>query len=841
MKSKKTKIEPNVTERSLYYWVVSGNTRLQVILVAVILLVVVARVLPLEMQKRIINDSIALRKFDNLLIYCAIYLLSVIAASGLKLIINYLQSVIGEKAIMRMRQSLYEHILTLPLSFFRRTQPGMVVSSLMTELSTAGTFAGMALAVPITNVLTLLALGSYLLWLNFKLALATLIIYPVIVMLLPWLQTRANKANVERVDLSRKVSSQITESVTGIQEVQVQGGYDRENKVFGFLTDRLRKIRVRWSLFKFGIKTTNNFFVSLGPFIVFIFGGYLVIRGQLQLGSMVAFLSAQEKLYDPWKELINFYQVYQDAQVRYKRTMEHFSATAEFLPDESSENTPEFSGGLDIRNLVFETREGVRLLRGVNFSLGAGEHMALVGFSGSGKTTLVQCIAKMYRYNAGTITIDGEDLDFMTKGDVVSNIGYISQNPFVFTGSIRENLIYADQAVNDMSAGSEGYEEPGLDRLILSLQQAGLFVDVLRFGLDSMIDDEDDQLMDRTVRIRANFRENFGQELVDYVEFYNDDKYLQYSTVADNIIFGSMIDGNIDGRRLSERATFLTFIHDEKLYKPLMELSIEICRQTLDIIEELEPGDSLADYSPVPEDRLDKVRGILVKIHNAGLSGLKEGDVQLLLEIVLKHVPGIYRIGKMSARLQQKIVASRSVIKVHIDEQFPGLISHYDQAAYIQGESIINNIFFGRIRSDLPDAQEKINQAIIHLLIEENLLEDVAQRGMEFQVGSMGDRLSGGQRQKLAIARVLLKEPRIIIMDEATSALDNKSQARIQHLVESRWRGRKTLISIVHRLDNITSFDKIGVMKAGKMMEFGPYDELMEMKGGLYELVSRNS
>ncbi len=840
MKSKKTKSESNVTDRSLYYWVVSGNTRLQVILVGVILLVVVARVLPLEMQKRIINDSIALRNFDHLLLYCGIYLLSVIAASGLKLIINYLQSVIGEKAIMRMRQGLYEHILTLPLSFFRRTQPGMVVSSLMTELSTAGTFAGMALAVPITNVLTLLALSVYLLWLNFKLALATLIIYPVIVLLLPWLQKRANKANVERVDLSRKVSSQITESVTGIQEVQVQGGYDRENKVFGFLTDRLRKIRVRWSLFKFGIKTTNNFFVSLGPFIVFIFGGYLVIRGQLQLGSMVAFLSAQEKLYDPWKELISFYQVYQDAQVRYKRTMEHFSATPEFEPDESSENRPELSGGIDIRNLVFETREGVRLLRGVNFSLEAGEHMALVGFSGSGKTTLVQCIAKMYRYSAGSVTIDDENLDLMTKGDVVSNIGYISQNPFVFTGSIRENLIYADQAVHDMSAGSEGYEEPGLDRLILSLQQAGLFVDVLRFGLDSMIE-KDDQLMARAIRIRENFRDNFGEELADYVEFYSNDRYLQYSTVADNIIFGSMIEGNIDGRRLSERATFLRFIHDEKLYEPLMELAVEICRQTLDIVEELEPGDALADYSPVPEDRLDDVRAILVKIHNSGLSGLKGNDSQLLLEIVLKHVPGIYRIGKMSAQLQQKIVASRAVIRRRIDEKFPGLISHYEQDAYIQGESIINNIFFGRIRADLPDSQEKINQAIIHLLIEENLLEDVAQRGMEFQVGSMGDRLSGGQRQKLAIARVLLKEPRIIIMDEATSALDNKSQARIQHLVESRWRKRKTLISIVHRLDNIKSFDKIGVMKAGKMMEFGPYDELMGMKGGLYELVSRNS
>ena len=86
-----------------------------------------------------------------------------------------------------------------------------------------------------------------------------------------------------------------------------------------------------------------------------------------------------------------------------------------------------------------------------------------------------------------------------------------------------------------------------------------------------------------------------------------------------------------------------------------------------------------------------------------------------------------------------------------------------------------------------------MNQAIMHLLVEEDFLEKVAAIGMASQVGNMGDRLSGGQRQKLAIARVLMKSPRIILMDEATSALDNASQARIQRLMTTRWRGRRTV------------------------------------------------
>jgi ABC-type multidrug transport system fused ATPase/permease subunit len=135
-----------------------------------------------------------------------------------------------------------------------------------------------------------------------------------------------------------------------------------------------------------------------------------------------------------------------------------------------------------------------------------------------------------------------------------------------------------------------------------------------------------------------------------------------------------------------------------------------------------------------------------------------------------------------------------------------------------------------------PRAQEKINQSIIHLLVEEDFLETIMEIGMQFEVGSKGDRLSGGQRQKLAIARAFLKKPRFLIMDEATSALDNTSQSRIQNLLENKWKGKSSLIAVVHRLDIIKNFDKVAVMKAGKLGEIGTYDELIAKEGLLYEL-----
>jgi ABC-type multidrug transport system fused ATPase/permease subunit len=156
---------------------------------------------------------------------------------------------------------------------------------------------------------------------------------------------------------------------------------------------------------------------------------------------------------------------------------------------------------------------------------------------------------------------------------------------------------------------------------------------------------------------------------------------------------------------------------------------------------------------------------------------------------------------------------------------------------YLPSLSILDNILFGRSRTDLPGTQDRIAQSLMQLLIEEDLLEGIVEIGLGFRVGPKGDRLSGGQRQKLAIARTFLKSAPLLILDEATSALDNTSQQRIQNVLNTKWKGKSTIIAVAHRLDTIRHYDKIAVMKAGKIVEMGAFDELLEEKGILYELV----
>ena len=829
--------QPPVVKRTLWSWVLTTNPKLQFLLIFIILITVFSRVVPLEMQKRIVNEAIYLRKIDLLLIYCGVYLIAVIAQGALKYLINYIQTLIAQRALAGMRKDLYRHILTLPLSFFRKTQPGLVVSALTTELPLAGNFVGMAISVPVTNILTLLAFAAYLLWLNPLLALVSLSIYPVVVVLLPILQKRANQQNKRRVDTSRQMAGKIAEAVTGIHEIHGNGAYWIENNKFDFLVDKLMRIRILWTLYSQTIKVLNNFFTNLSPFLIFLLGGYLAMKGQLELGSLVAFLSAQEKLYTPWKELVEMYQVQQDASVQYTRTMEYFDLEPDHLIEPPDREPYVFRGDLEVQNLSFLTESGIHLLDDISFSLGQGQNLALVGFSGSGKSTLAQCIGQLYRYTGGHVLLDGKEVEELSKKDMTRNVGFVSQNPFIFSGTIQENLLYGCLANTDGGQSGGSDRMPTLDDIIAVLQQTGIFVDVLRFGLNTVLKiDQDQELAARVLRTRESFQRSFGNKLAEYVEFFDENRYLYFSSVAENLTFGAANRDEFTPINLPQNTYFLRFLEEAQLTRPLMRLGTRLAEQMVDILVNLPPDKLFFEQSPIAPEELNDFRKIVERSKKAKLRQLEDADRTKLLELALRFTPGIHKTVALPEVLEALILEGRHLFREKISADDPDAVTFFQMSQYIYSQTILNNIFFGKINIFNPFAQEKINQSIVHLLIEEDFLETIIEIGMQFEVGSKGDRLSGGQRQKLSIARALLKKPPVLILDEATSALDNKSQARIQNLLENRWKGKSTLISVVHRLDIIKNFDKVAVMKAGKIGETGTYAELIAKKGLLYEL-----
>jgi ABC-type multidrug transport system fused ATPase/permease subunit len=833
------KMPSRVIRKPLGSWILSQNKWLQFLLVITAIFAVFANVLPLEMQKRIVNDAINLRKFDLLVFYCGIYLAAVVTASMLKYLINILQNVIGQRTIAEMRKALYAHILTIPLSFFRKTQPGLAVAALTTELAVAGDFIGMAIAIPVTNLLMLFAFGVYLFWLNPLLAAVTFSIYPVVLLLVPVLQKRVNSYNRKRVDAGRKLSGKVGESIAGVHEIQANGSFSYENQKFGSLVNNLRKIRIVWNLYRFAVKAVNSLFTNFSRFLVFALGGYLAINGRLELGALVAFLSAQEKLYDPWKELIQFYQAYQTARVTYSRTMEYFDVEPDhpLVPD--GRLPYQLKGHIEVNDLSFLTTDGTRLLTDINFDLKHGEHMALVGYSGSGKSTLAQCIVQLVKYTGGEILIDQNDVSNLSKTDITQNIGFVSQTPFIFEGSIEENLLYAVAPGTEQEQPDSQPKMPSLDDRILALQQTGLFTDVLRFGLNAVLDkNKHKDIIGQILIVRKTFWENFGEDMAAFIEFYDPDHYLYHSSVAENIIFGDPQNYSFNASNLPQNEIFIEFLDEARLKEPLINLGLILIEELIKLSDHRSSDEQISEFGLIYSEEIEDYKRLLYNIKKKGIQKVSGKAQNKILRLVLDFIPQKHRFLRLPKKLEDRILYGRTLFKEKISAAAPDAISFCRMSKYMQSQSILTNIFFGKLKDESSAAREKINTCIHQLLIQEDFLEDIIEMGMQHPVGTEGDNLSGGQRQKLAIARIFLKEPPILIMDEATSGLDNKSQRRIQELLEAQWRGKSTLIAVVHRLDIIKNYDLVAVMKAGKIVEMGTYDDLMGKNGILFELAT---
>ncbi|MEN6441760.1 MAG: ABC transporter ATP-binding protein/permease [Syntrophobacter sp.] len=828
-----------ITRRPLIWWVKSSNLKLQGLLLLIILVTVGARVLPLEMQKRIVNEAIRLREVELLLLYCAAYIVAVFLASGLKFLVNIIQTRIGQQALAQMRKQLYSHILTLPLSFFQKASPGMVVSSLVTELAAAGEFVGQSVAVPVGNTLTLLAFMGYMFYLEPLLAILSVSMYPIAVFLVPLLQRKSNAANKQRVDSTRKMSSLIDEVVSGIHEIHGNGSYRLEERRFDRLVDELFKIRVIWIAYKGAAKVLNNFFQNLGPFILFLVGGYLAINGRFDLGALVAFLSAYEKLYDPWKELMDFYQVYQDASVGYGRIMEYFDTEPGYAIEPEGRDPVSLKGAVTANKLSMTVEGGIQLLHKVDLTLGPGERLALVGFSGSGKSTLALCISQLYKYTGGSIQLDDHEVAGLTKIDIASNMGIVSQAPFIFEGTVEENLLYSCEAIRGGNDGERGTGAvPGRAEMIEMLREVGLFADVLHFGLSTVLHlHEEEEFVEKLIRVRHNFQEKFGRELAGHFEFFDEDKFLSFSRISANIVFGSPNESEFTLDRLSSNAYFIAFLRDAGMEAPLQELGRELTLTAIDILGRMPPDEIFFRQTPLVAEKLEQYRGVADRVRDIPLESVDDADRLLLLDLALRYVPGSHKMVGMRSSLEGLILKGRELFREKITRERPASVSFYHISEYIHSLPILDNILFGRPTRESSRSRERINHSTMQFLEEEDLLVRILEIGLHFNVGTKGDRLSGGQRQKLAIARVLLKQPRILILDEATSALDNISQQRIQDLLDNRWKGRSTIISVAHRLDTIRQYERIAVMQAGRIVEMGTYEELLANEGILHGLI----
>lgn len=847
-----------ITRRPLFYWITRRYRPLQFLLLLIIISSLFFRVFPLEMQKRIVNEAIHLRDEQLLFLYCGLYVGAVTLASLLKYIINILQVVIGQKIQVEMRNELYHHILQLPLQFYRKMQPGTVISAMTAELNAIGFFLGGALAIPVTSILTFLVFLGFMFSLSPLLALLSMSVYPFEVIIIPLLQRRYNRLNKKRIRNTRAMGNIVNEAISGIHEVHSNSSYPLEEKRLSLYVDSLYRILKKLFIVKYGMKFANNMFQSFGPFILFIVGGYLAINGEFTLGALVAFLSAYEKVYDPWREMMEYYQDYQDASVRYKQIMKIFDLEPEHIQLPEGREPYKLKGDIELRQAGFSVGAGVKLLDKITVRIKPNEHIALVGFSGSGKSTLALLIAQLYSVSSGSVLLDGQDINTLSKADISKNITMISQNPFIFTGTIRENLLYAVQAGSGDSA-----QPPDRETIFQIVRDVGLEEDMLRFGFNMVVPRERVLLLkDKLLNMRQIIQGELGEQFAKIVEFYDPHHFLRYCSLRDNIIFGESLTGEYDTQNLPGNPVFRTFLRTQELEEDMLTLGLDIAMKTVSLLKDIGDDEFFFRGSPMRPDEFEYYTQLVDKL--AGKAPREKEPQDKFLLLALRFIPALHSIVDMPKAMAQKIVAARhtfleKIMEVDINACYDSVIHLQNSGSllsvpafreeekfiafcpteYLFKHSLKDNILFGATIREGQEA-ERLQGLAIEAFQREGLLDEIMDIGLDFEVGSKGDRLSGGQKQKVAIARALLKDTPILIMDEATASLDNKSQATIHELLEKKYKGRKTIIAVIHRLDMASSYDRILVMKAGSIIEQGSYDELMARQGAFYELVTKH-
>ena len=850
-----------ITKRPLFYWILNKYRGLQLFLLLVIIVSLFFKVYPLEMQRKIINVAINLKKLDLLYLYCGLYMGAVLIAGLMKYYTNTLQAIIGQKILIQMRQELYAHILKLPLQFFHKTQAGIIISAMTSELNAIGAFLGGALAIPIASILTFITFLGFMIYLNPTLGFITMLIYPFEFIVIPILQKRHNIQNRKRVKVTRAMASLVNESVSGIHEVQSNGSFKLENNKLDVFIRRLYKIIRKLYILKYGIKFSNNFFQSLGPFILFLLGGYLAIHGQFTIGALVAFLSAYEKVYDPWKEIIEYYQQYQDSQVRYKQIMETFDLEEEVLIAADDRETLTLQGKIEAKNLGFKINNETQLLEDISFTLDTGKHMALIGFSGSGKSTLSRLISQLFTYTEGSLQIDGNEVKDLSKLDIATNISSVAQHPFIFTGTVRDNLLYSSEALR---LAGESAELPDQESIHTIIKEVGLEPDIIRWGFRSIIpQDKIDHLEDKFLQMRTIVHDTLREEFSSAVEFYDADKFLEYTTMGQNIIFGEYTDKNPEKSQVINKK-FLNFLKASELEAQLIELGKNIATTTVTLLRDLRDDEFFFQGSPMEPDQFDHYAELIEKLKTMELAELRDKEKDSLLTLALLYAPGVHKIYTISDGLRATIVENRhkylrEIENVNLEQCIDGTIQQeilplklpqknessdssfipFCTTQYLLNHTLGDNILFGTV-IDRDAIRNKLGELALQQFSKQGLMDEILEIGLDFHVGSKGDNLSGGQKQKVAIARSLLKKSPILILDEATASLDNASQAKIQRYIENELKENTTVIAVVHRLDMISGYDNIIVMKAGKIVETGSYNQLMDQKGVLYGLVSES-
>jgi ABC-type multidrug transport system fused ATPase/permease subunit len=616
----------------------------------------------------------------------------------------------------------------------------------------------------------------------------------------------------------------------------------------------------------------------------YLMGGYLVIKGSLDIGTLVAVIAAYKDLPSPIKELIDWDQQRLDVQIKYTQVVEQFTvddiAPPEIQAPIASPTLPQLApgaGGVRVSNLTLAGEAGTKLIDGVSFEVGLDQHVAILGSHAAGTGELTQMLARLIVPSGGRIEVGGIDMTKAPEAVTGRSLAYVGPTAYLFPVSVRDNLLYGlrhypireatyegealaerefelreerrtDNSLLDFNADWTDYAAAGATgpedieiRIGEVLKTVELEETIFELGLRSAVDPAHyPGLAENVLRAREAMRARLAAPgMHGLVELFDAGKYNRNATLAENLLFGTPIGKktfDIDNLASSEYVRHV--LRETALAEDLLKMGHKLAETMVELFSGLPPGHEFFErFSFIKQDDLPEVKAVLGRVADAGLDGIEEADRDMLLALPFKMIPARHRLGLMDEAFEARILQAREYFAKNLPAELRKGVEFFDAARYNAAASLQDNILFGKVATGQAQASTRIGAMLHDVLAELNLRPQVVSIGLSYQVGVGGARLASGDRQKVALARALLKRPAVLILDQAAANLDGGSQNRIvNNILESR-KGRCVFWGL-QRNDLAERFGHTLVMERGRLAEQGRFDDLKARGGALHKLLN---
>jgi len=374
----------------------------------------------------------------------------------------------GEQMLYHLSSDMFAHLQKLALSFYDRTQVGRVMSRLSSDIDVLESMLSSGILSIFGSILALIGIIVAMLSMNWSLALLSFTVLPLMFFIaLKWQKHAQHSFRLTRASISL-VNATLQENISGMRVIQSMVREDRNRADFDDLNLYNRDTNIDASRIAALVLPLVEVVAALAIALTILYGGFQIAHHTLTVGVLVAFILYINRFFDPIRELSQQYTQVQRAGVAAERIFQILSMPVDIQDKPDAESLPPIKGDIEFHDVVFGYKAELPVLHGLNLKIKEGQTVAIVGPTGAGKSTIAGLLSRFYDIQSGNVLIDGRDVRDITQSSLRSQIGIVLQEPFLFTGTIRDNIRYGRLDATDAEV-EESARVIGVHDLIMRL------------------------------------------------------------------------------------------------------------------------------------------------------------------------------------------------------------------------------------------------------------------------------------------------------------------------------------------------------------------------------------